>query len=204
MSTTCSSANQPTHPSILILDRFNNHGLRSSRCRDSTEDPFHVRFACLFLCPGCLPDHHHAHCRFNKEEEDFSSKVEYDDYLEEREDIIFNLVERIQVNEMEAKIAKYKQEHGESIARNEARKLQRVLEMGTKEENVEQQEEEEEEDGVPILDDSMMYLPEGEDLKKQTKEEWNRMALSSGWNQEMQRAKCIHIFSSSLHIIPAK
>jgi len=127
--------------------------------------------------------------------------------LEEREDIIYNLVERIQVNEMEAKIARYKQEHGDSIARNEARKLQHVLhEMGgSKGGDVEERHDDEAgDDGVGILDDSMIRLPGGGRgaTREQTKEEWTRMALSSGWSQEMQRAKCIHIFSSSLRIIP--
>ena len=144
-------------------------------------------------------------CRYNKEEEDFPTKLDYDDYLEEREDIICNLVERIQVSEMEAKIAKYKQENGESIARNEARKLQRILES-TKEDDLGPMEDGSVEhvnvlDGG-IHDDSMVQLPH--DVKKQSREEWKRMACSSGWNPEMQRAKCIQLFSSSLHIIPAQ
>lgn len=103
---------------------------------------------------------------------------------------------------MEAKIARYTQENGESIARNEARKLQRIL--GTR-----AQKEEKEVDGVEdvvftrIHDDSMVHLPSGDELKTQTKEEWNKMALCSGWNPEMQRAKCIKAFTSSLHIVAA-
>lgn len=139
-------------------------------------------------------------CRYNKEEEDFSSKLEYDDYLEEREDIIFNLVERIQVAEMEAKISRYTQENGESIARNEARKLQRIL--GTRAQKEEKDVDEVEDVVFPgIHDDSMVHLPIGDEVKTQTKEEWNKMALCSGWNTEMQRAKCIHVFTSSLHIV---
>lgn len=147
-------------------------------------------------------------CRFNKEEEDFSSKRDFDDYLEEREDIIFNLVEGIQVNEMENKVAKYQKENAESIARNEARKLQRVLVDNTQHADM----TEEDDVDLPehgmfpgIHDDAMVHLPRVDDrnTKKQTKEEWDRMALSSGWDPGMQRAKCIHVFQSSLHIVAA-
>ena len=39
-----------------------------------------------FLCSSADFVPVHA-CRFNKSEEDFADKAEYDDYLEEREDI---------------------------------------------------------------------------------------------------------------------
>lgn len=136
----------------------------------------------------------------NKEEEDFQSKLEYDDYLEEREDIIFNLVERIQVHEMEAKVARYQQEHGESIARNEARKLQRVLHDNDENPlDVDAEGGEEDVNDVEIHDDYMMELPGHGNT--QTREEWKSMALSSGWYPEIQRDKCIHLFESSLHIV---
>ncbi|KAK9810481.1 hypothetical protein WJX72_011384 [[Myrmecia] bisecta] len=61
---------------------------------------------------------------FNKAESDFASKREYDDYLEEREDIIFNLCEGEQVAEMEARISAYQRANYENIIANEARKAE--------------------------------------------------------------------------------
>ena len=40
---------------------------------------------------------------FNKELEDFKTKSEFDDYLEEREDIMFNLSQGIDVKATEAR-----------------------------------------------------------------------------------------------------
>ena len=86
-------------------------------------------------------------CRFNKTEDEFAEKTEFDDYLEEREDIskshinrtkkfdkytashqrtclaVFNLVEGTHVKEMDAKIEDYKRNNAESIIRNEAKKV---------------------------------------------------------------------------------
>ncbi|EFN58496.1 hypothetical protein CHLNCDRAFT_140536 [Chlorella variabilis] len=57
---------------------------------------------------------------FNKREENFASRQEYHEYLEEREDIIFNLVERIDVKEMESRVEEYRRVNADSIVRNEA------------------------------------------------------------------------------------
>ncbi|KAI7840364.1 hypothetical protein COHA_005908 [Chlorella ohadii] len=62
---------------------------------------------------------------FNKHEDDFESKQEFDDYLEEREDIIFNLSEGVDVAEMERKVEQYRLANAESIIRNEARRCGR-------------------------------------------------------------------------------
>lgn len=89
-------------------------------------------------------------CRFNKQEEDFPSLREYNDYLEEVEDMsmrrfIFfctficltcwligfgyllevacNLIEGIDVTAIEAKIAKYQEENAEQIVNSRARKV---------------------------------------------------------------------------------
>ena len=70
---------------------------------------------------------------YNKELEDFDDKAAYDDYLEEREDIMFNLSQGIDVAAMEASVRAYQEREGESIGRNEARRLGRVLKKQTKE-----------------------------------------------------------------------
>nr|XP_009764761.1 PREDICTED: CDK-activating kinase assembly factor MAT1 [Nicotiana sylvestris] len=61
---------------------------------------------------------------FNKREEDFPSLREYNDYLEEVEDMIFNLIEGIDVPAIEAKIAQYQRENAEQIMIAQARKAE--------------------------------------------------------------------------------
>mmetsp|Transcript_38541 Transcript_38541/g.108983 ORF Transcript_38541/g.108983 Transcript_38541/m.108983 type:complete len:181 (-) Transcript_38541:508-1050(-) len=61
---------------------------------------------------------------YNKRAEQFETKREYDDFLEEREDIIFNLCENIGVDETEAKVRAYEAANSASIAANTARKAQ--------------------------------------------------------------------------------
>ncbi|KAK9916500.1 hypothetical protein WJX75_003422 [Coccomyxa subellipsoidea] len=61
---------------------------------------------------------------YNKQEKEFASKSEYDDYLEEREDIVYNLTEGQDVEEMEAKIAAYQRENRDNILQNDARKAE--------------------------------------------------------------------------------
>ncbi|CAN0295899.1 unnamed protein product, partial [Phaeothamnion confervicola] len=58
---------------------------------------------------------------FNKTREDFAEAKDYDDYLEKREDIIYNLVRDIDVDNMNALVAEYKANHQSEIARNQAR-----------------------------------------------------------------------------------
>ncbi|KAK7316263.1 hypothetical protein VNO77_35161 [Canavalia gladiata] len=63
---------------------------------------------------------------FNKREDDFPSLKEYNDYLEEVEDMTFNLIEGIDVSDIEAKISKYQEENGEQIMVNRARKAEEL------------------------------------------------------------------------------
>lgn len=63
---------------------------------------------------------------FNKREEDFPSLREYNDYLEEVEDMIFNLIEGIDVPVIEAKIAQYQKENAEQIINSQARKAEEL------------------------------------------------------------------------------
>ncbi|KAH9607535.1 hypothetical protein KSS87_017465 [Heliosperma pusillum] len=57
---------------------------------------------------------------FNKREDDFPSLTEYNDYLEEVEDMTWNLIEGRDVVAIEAKIAKYEEENKEQIAEERA------------------------------------------------------------------------------------
>ncbi|XP_010273719.1 PREDICTED: uncharacterized protein LOC104609178 [Nelumbo nucifera] len=63
---------------------------------------------------------------YNKREEDFPSLREYNDYLEEVEDMTFNLIEGIDVPAIEAKIAKYQEENAEQIINARARKAEEL------------------------------------------------------------------------------
>ncbi|GMY35574.1 CDK-activating kinase assembly factor [Fagus crenata] len=63
---------------------------------------------------------------FNKREDDFASLREYNDYLEEVEDMTFNLIEGIDVPLIEAKIAQYQEENAEQIMINRARKAEEL------------------------------------------------------------------------------
>ncbi|KAJ5175133.1 uncharacterized protein N7482_001010 [Penicillium canariense] len=56
----------------------------------------------------------------NRREDEFDSKRNYDDFLEQREDIITNLVSRIDVAKTEAQLQKYAQENMQSIRVNQA------------------------------------------------------------------------------------
>ncbi|XP_057447556.1 uncharacterized protein LOC130739311 isoform X1 [Lotus japonicus] len=63
---------------------------------------------------------------FNKREDDFPSLREYNDYLEQVEDMTFNLIEGVDVAAIEAKIAKYQEENSEQIMVNRARKAEEL------------------------------------------------------------------------------
>ena len=60
------------------------------------------------------------HSRFNRREDDFVSIRAYNDYLEMKEDITFNLIEKTDVAATEAKIAAYAAQNTSSIAKNAA------------------------------------------------------------------------------------
>ncbi|KAL2643039.1 hypothetical protein R1flu_010626 [Riccia fluitans] len=63
---------------------------------------------------------------YNKAEDEFPTLRSYNDYLEEVEDIVFNLVEGIDVQATEARIAAYQEENSEQIIASRAKKAERV------------------------------------------------------------------------------
>ncbi|WCJ34522.1 cyclin-dependent kinase-activating kinase assembly factor-related / CDK-activating kinase assembly factor-related [Euphorbia peplus] len=63
---------------------------------------------------------------FNKREDDFPSLRDYNDYLEEVEDMIFNLVAGVDIPAIEEKIAMYQKENAEQIILNQARKAEEL------------------------------------------------------------------------------
>ncbi|KAL5333011.1 CDK-activating kinase assembly factor MAT1-domain-containing protein [Aspergillus crustosus] len=56
----------------------------------------------------------------NRREEEFDSKLDWDNFLEQREEIIFNLVNRIDVGKTEADLQSYATENMRSIRANQA------------------------------------------------------------------------------------
>ncbi|KAL0484748.1 CDK-activating kinase assembly factor MAT1 [Acrasis kona] len=63
---------------------------------------------------------------YNKTQQDFENLKEYNDFLEEVEDIIFNIVNDIDVEETQEKIREYRNKNKMQIARNRARKDEEV------------------------------------------------------------------------------
>mmetsp|Transcript_2522 Transcript_2522/g.6440 ORF Transcript_2522/g.6440 Transcript_2522/m.6440 type:complete len:183 (+) Transcript_2522:161-709(+) len=58
---------------------------------------------------------------FNKREEDFPEKAEWDDYLETLEDIVYNLTNNIDVQQTEQRLVEYERANRASIISNQAR-----------------------------------------------------------------------------------
>ncbi|GLC47546.1 hypothetical protein PLESTB_001727300 [Pleodorina starrii] len=58
---------------------------------------------------------------YNKDRDDFSSKQEYDDYLEEVEDIIWRLSNNVDIERTEAVVRRYRQANQEQINAKSAR-----------------------------------------------------------------------------------
>ncbi|XP_065848565.1 uncharacterized protein [Euphorbia lathyris] len=63
---------------------------------------------------------------FNKREDDFPSLRDYNDYLEEVEDMIFNLVSGVDIPAIEETVAIYQKENAEQIMINQARKAEEL------------------------------------------------------------------------------
>ena len=59
--------------------------------------------------------------RYNKRQSDFSALKEYNDYLEETEEIIFNLCEGVETRATETKVEAYRRENAADIARRQQR-----------------------------------------------------------------------------------
>ncbi|XP_011497030.1 PREDICTED: CDK-activating kinase assembly factor MAT1 [Ceratosolen solmsi marchali] len=79
---------------------------------------------------------------FNKREEDFETQSEYDNYLEEIENVIYNLTNNIDVIETNKKIEQYKKENKDQIIKNKSKlgKKENELEELLQLERLEQEE----------------------------------------------------------------
>ncbi|ORY96149.1 CDK-activating kinase assembly factor MAT1-domain-containing protein [Syncephalastrum racemosum] len=90
---------------------------------------------------------------FNKRPEDFASSRAYNDYLEEVEDITFNLMNEVDVAETEARITSYELENKESIAANEARMANEQRYQSYQDEIERQQRDQKREDYLQLLEE---------------------------------------------------
>ena len=59
---------------------------------------------------------------FNKNQDDFATVREYDDYLEQIETIIYNLTYNVDVEETKQLVEQYRKENGESISKNRSKR----------------------------------------------------------------------------------
>jgi hypothetical protein len=66
---------------------------------------------------------------FNKTEADFKSLKEYNDYLEEVEEIVFNALEGRDAEETAARISRYRQENADLIRRNRQRQHEEYMRL---------------------------------------------------------------------------
>ncbi|KAI8063178.1 CDK-activating kinase assembly factor MAT1-domain-containing protein [Gongronella butleri] len=90
---------------------------------------------------------------FNKRPEDFPSLRLYNDYLEEVEDITFNLMNGVDVDETEARITAYEMENRDNIAENQARSMNESRYQTYQEELQKREREQRREDYLKQLED---------------------------------------------------
>jgi CDK-activating kinase assembly factor MAT1 len=60
---------------------------------------------------------------FNKRPEDFGTLREYNNYLEETEELIFNLINNVNVQDTNDRIERYRQENRDLINRNMSKQV---------------------------------------------------------------------------------
>jgi CDK-activating kinase assembly factor MAT1 len=148
--------------------------------------------------------------RFNKRREDFPDLRIYNDYLEEVEDITFNLINDIDVQKTEARIAKYRAENAALIELNIQRdeqyaaalKEQEELERQNKEQRAaelrreEEEEREEREKGrreiidkLETSDKDARKLIAKSKAKAEAKRSQTMRSLSSSSNSQLLRSR---------------
>lgn len=105
------------------------------------------------------------HKLFNKRREDFESLDHYNNYLEEVEDITFNLINGVDVAETEAKIKKYQIENEDLIAQNAVHEA-RQAELNKRQEEAIKREREERKAELMRLEEEAQR--EERELKQET------------------------------------
>ncbi|KAM3589492.1 TFIIH/NER complex subunit, variant 2 [Umbelopsis sp. WA50703] len=137
---------------------------------------------------------------FNKRPEDFLSLRAYNDYLEEVEDITFNLINEVDVAETEAKMAQYEKENKDIIAANEAR-------TANEQKTSSYQEELEKKEKEQRLEDYRRQLEEERVMREKEKLEFIRELVSRcSKTNSISRCGSDHLFvyrrrPTSLHML---
>lgn len=118
---------------------------------------------------------------FNRREEDFETLLAYNDYLNDVEDITFNMINKIDEDETKQKFEAYKRAHGKEIAENAqmavqekqdfsaAQKLERQ-QAKERRETARREEEEEKREVVENRRDVLNRLASGGDAEAVTRE----------------------------------
>eukprot|EP01080_Neovahlkampfia_damariscottae_P004304 gene4304-7660_t len=101
---------------------------------------------------------------FNKTRQDFDTLREYNDYLEEVEDIIYNLVYQIDVEATNQKISEYKQNNKTQIALN---KVKMVSKSMTDKPSEQKDEKKTKINNVENLNENEKYQPRQSTMKLQ-------------------------------------
>ncbi|CAK0734242.1 hypothetical protein CVIRNUC_000403 [Coccomyxa viridis] len=164
---------------------------------------------------------------YNKQESEFVSKDEWDNYLEEREDIIYCLVEKENVEQAEAKLAAYERSNLQDIIQNEARKAEQVQTQAeaTAGQGKEAVEQKPAQDAALAARGSIQYTasaamppapnpaqpaPQGADAgglaageAQSEAEAHERMAAASGWDPEYRQRRLVQMAYSSLFAHPS-
>ena len=132
---------------------------------------------------------------YTKEQSDFETQAEYDDYLEMREDVVFALISGHDLDKVESQIAQYKQENQESILRHRRRKLEEANASFTSSLDKMRVETSSEvlENGKGLRGPQPQPLKSGHALtgegslkvwqRARTSSEWHMMARTAGWSR---------------------
>jgi len=113
---------------------------------------------------------------YNKRERDFECLLDYNNYLEEVEDIILSIVEGKDVVEMERKIKQYQRANEDSIAANLAKKAEdeanraaAAIAIASDVQELDGRIKERSPDGNPVVDEDcrMSYAPSVPSLQTQ-------------------------------------
>ncbi|WVR08880.1 CDK-activating kinase assembly factor MAT1 [Kwoniella sp. DSM 27419] len=123
---------------------------------------------------------------FNKRRDDFDSDREYDNYLEEVEDLTFNLLNDIDLEQTEARIAAFTKQNATIIAANQEKTALEAMSQAEREE-VERKAREE----------RMRMVEESERIEREEEERVKREVMETLARGDTQRARTIELAARS-------
>jgi len=118
---------------------------------------------------------------FNKRRENFSTLKEYNDYLEEVEDIVFNLLNKIEEEETRARIERYRKENQDLINLNQSITVQEERELKAQ---LEQEKDRSQKRKESYIQEERQH--QQEKLKEQEERE-ERLQLAEGKTSTLKR-----------------